>query len=182
MNAGSQDFPRITTARLTLRRFEERDLTDLLDYRNDPEVERWQGWGSFNEERGRQLIDTFMGCEIGLPGQDNAAQIAFELRSTGRLVGDAMLQVSAEDPSIAIIGYTISPRHQRRGLGREGVSAVLAYAVPALRLQRIEASTLIDNVASAGLLTSLGFKHCPGAPTGEQRYRLETLEFRSLDI
>ena len=167
-------FPYLVTPRLTLRRFEQRDLPDLLAYRNDPEVERWQGWGWHDEERGVRLLAAFIGCGFGVPGEENSAQVAFELRSTGRVVGDAMLQVRAHDPSVAVIGYTISRVHQRQGLGREGLTALLSYAIHALRLRRVEASALVDNVASAALLSSLGFERCSGAPAGEQRFFLDT--------
>ena len=63
-------------------------------YRNDPEVERWQGWGFYDEARSRLLIEELVSCRFGIPGE-RSAQIAFELRSTRRLVGDAMLQLSA---------------------------------------------------------------------------------------
>ena len=172
----SHEFPSIVTPRLTLRRFERRDLPDLLVYRNDAEVEHWQGWGFYDEERGERLIEGLISAPFGVQGR--GAQIAFELRSTGRLVGDAMLQLSPDDPAVAAIGYTISPAYQRQGLAHEGVDALLTYAVPVLRLRRIEAATLVDNVASIALLARFGFQPCPGAPDGEQRFCLDGLESR----
>lgn len=167
------EFPRIETPRLILRRFEERDLDALLAYRNDPQVEPWQGWGHYDEERGRLLLISFMEAEFGQPGKGHTAQVAFELRSTGSLVGDVMLRLLASEPDCAVIGYTIAPAHQRQGLAREGVSALLSYAVPALGLRRVEASTLADNVASCALLSSLGFREAAGAAEDEQRFVLE---------
>jgi RimJ/RimL family protein N-acetyltransferase len=163
-------FPQIETARLILRRFEQRDFADLLAYRNDPDVERWQGWGFYDSERGQRLLDDLIAAPFGVPAR--SAQIAFELRSTGRLVGDAMLQLTS-DPTVAVIGYTVTPVQQRQGLGLEGVHALLSYAVPLLRLRRVEATTLRDNLASTGLLAALGFKPCAGALAGEQRYALD---------
>jgi RimJ/RimL family protein N-acetyltransferase len=166
------DFPRIQTTRLTLRQFEQRDLAELLAYRNDTDVEHWQGWGLYDEARGWQLIEEFISCPFGALGE-RSAQVAFELRSTGRLVGDAMLQISAVDASTATIGYTIAPAYQRRGLAREGVGALLGYAIPVLNLTRVQATTLADNVASIALLMSMGFELCDGAPPGEQRFCLD---------
>ena len=49
-----------------------------------------------------------------------------------------MLQLSADDPSAAVIGYTITPAYQRQGLAREGVGALLDYAVPFLLAKRFD--------------------------------------------
>jgi len=173
MNEGSiRPFPRIITDHLVLRRFEERDLKQLLAYRNDPQVERWQGWGTYDEDRGHELIAALTKAEFGVPGEDKSSQVAFELRSSRELVGDAMLQLRAEDPSIAKIGYTIAPEFQRRGLAREGVKALLQYAVPSLSLRSVEAFAVEDNVASISLLESLGFEETSRIAADERRFVL----------
>ena len=175
----AHDWPRILTARLLLRRFEERDLSALLAYRNDSRVEPWQGWGLHDEERGAKLLASFISRGFGVPGETRSAQVAFELRETGLLIGDSMLRIDADDPTRAVIGYTIAPGHQRRGLAREGVSALLAYAVPKLGLRRVEAFTLPDNVASIALLRSLGFEDAPGAPPDEVGFGLDVSSWKA---
>jgi RimJ/RimL family protein N-acetyltransferase len=139
-------------------------------------VERWQGWGTYDEERGRDLLASLLSAEFGLAG--SSAQIAFQSVEVGTLVGDAMLRIAAGGKS-AEIGYTIAPKYQQLGFGSEGVKALLDYAVPRLGLELVEASTLEDNEASIALLLSLGFQEVPQTRPGEKRFGMDTVRTNS---
>lgn len=56
------------------------------------------------------------------------------------------------------IGYSIDKEFQGRGYMKEAVKLVLQYAFNDMGLHRIEASTLVDNEKSQGVLLSCGFK------------------------
>ena len=59
----------------------------------------------------------------------------------------------------AMLGYSIDAAHEGRGLMREGLEAALADIFgPRVRLHRVQANTLVDNVRSLGLLERLGFQ------------------------
>ena len=49
-------FSQIQTARLLVRRFIDDDLAVFVEYRNDPEVARYQGWDSITEARAAAMI------------------------------------------------------------------------------------------------------------------------------
>lgn len=57
-----------------------------------------------------------------------------------------------------IIGYSIDKDYEGKGYMREAVNLVLKYAKEELDLHRIEASILIDNSRSMGVLNSCGFR------------------------
>ncbi|WP_043268226.1 GNAT family protein [Streptomyces sp. CT34] len=57
----------------------------------------------------------------------------------------------------ASVGYWISADHLRRGLASAAVTAVCAAADAELGLHRLEAGTLLDNLASQRVLTKCGF-------------------------
>ncbi|MCK7621577.1 GNAT family N-acetyltransferase [Streptomyces sp. RS10V-4] len=57
----------------------------------------------------------------------------------------------------ASVGYWIDAGHLRRGLASAAVRAVCALADEELGLHRLEAGTLLDNVASQRVLTGCGF-------------------------
>lgn len=56
-----------------------------------------------------------------------------------------------------ILGYSIDYEYQGRGLMKEAVNAVIDYAFNEMELHRIEASALIDNEKSRGVLLGCGF-------------------------
>lgn len=57
----------------------------------------------------------------------------------------------------AFIGYSIDQQCQGNGYMKEAVKLVLSYAYEELELHRIEATTLVDNIRSQGVLRGCGF-------------------------
>lgn len=57
-----------------------------------------------------------------------------------------------------IIGYSIDKGQQGKGYMKEAVKLAIDYAFKELQLHRLEASVLIDNERSKGVLLSCGFK------------------------
>ena len=58
----------------------------------------------------------------------------------------------------AFIGYSMDEKEQGKGYMKEAVRIVIAYSFKELELHRIEASTLIDNERSQGVLRRCGFE------------------------
>jgi ribosomal-protein-alanine N-acetyltransferase len=56
------------------------------------------------------------------------------------------------------IGYWVDGRRNGRGLATEAVGEIVSYAFGALDLHRVEAATLVDNVASQRVLEKNGFE------------------------
>jgi [ribosomal protein S5]-alanine N-acetyltransferase len=56
------------------------------------------------------------------------------------------------------IGYWVDHDRNRRGLATGAVEEILAYAFHELGLHRVEAATLVDNVASQRVLEKNGFE------------------------
>ena len=57
----------------------------------------------------------------------------------------------------AFVGYSIDKDHQGKGYMKESLNLVLEYAFDVMGLHRIEASTLLDNEKSQGVLNACGF-------------------------
>ncbi len=87
------------------------------------------------------------------------------LVSNGRLVGRFNLAGISRGPfQSAGLGYWIDKDYQGRGLSSAAVSAIVQVARTTLGLHRIEASTLIHNVASQQVLIKNGFHQIGMAP------------------
>lgn len=144
----------LETQRLVLRHFRPADLPTLVAYRNDEEVARYQGWSSLSEAQGADFIARQSVQAIALPGE--WLQIALELRETGQHIGDVAFCVDGSGQ--ATFGYTLSRRHQGRGLMREAVRGLLDYLFGTLELHRVSAALDVRNTPSKRLLEHLGFR------------------------
>ena len=149
-------FNNLETARLIIRPFKDSDLESFLDYRADPEIERYQGWGEFTREDARRFIDSQRGHTPGIPG--NHTQIAIELKATGAMIGDLYLNVLADEPRQANLGYSLATEHQGQGYATEAVSAFLDYVFQSLDLHRVMATVDCDNERSIALLERIGMR------------------------
>lgn len=58
----------------------------------------------------------------------------------------------------AFLGYSLDKDYQGKGYMKEAVEMVVDYAFNEMELHRIEASTLVDNLRSQGVLKACGFK------------------------
>jgi ribosomal-protein-alanine N-acetyltransferase len=58
----------------------------------------------------------------------------------------------------ATIGYSVDEREQGKGYMKEAVNLILNYAFQTLKLHRVEAGTLVNNIKSISVLKACGFK------------------------
>jgi ribosomal-protein-alanine N-acetyltransferase len=58
----------------------------------------------------------------------------------------------------ATIGYSIDEKQQGKGYMKEAVNLILKYAFQTLKLHRVQAGTLVDNLKSKSVLKACGFK------------------------
>ena len=87
------------------------------------------------------------------------------MMSGDRVVGAATLTDIVPGPfRSSSLGYWVDVEVLGRGLATKAVQAVAELADTALRLHRIEASTLTDNLASQRVLKKCGFAQIGSAP------------------
>ncbi|MCI1018104.1 GNAT family N-acetyltransferase [Microbacterium sp. C5A9] len=83
----------------------------------------------------------------------------------GRIVGRVNLNNIVRGAfRSADLGYWVDSGHARRGLASRGVRAISEYARDDLLLHRIQAATLLHNLASQRVLTANGFERIGLAP------------------
>ncbi|MEM9862257.1 MAG: GNAT family protein [Myxococcota bacterium] len=151
-----ESFRERLTARLRLTRMGPSHAAAFAAYRAEPEVARFQSWGTFTREDADAFVQRQLGQHPDAPGQ--WFQFAIEEQDSGALLGDCALHTLASDPRLGEIGFTIAPAHQRRGVGFEAVSALLGYAFDERQKHRIEATTDVGNDASRALREKLGVR------------------------
>ena len=90
-------------------------------------------------------------------------QLEGETHPFAILDGDAIagtinaFSIVRDGPESCVIGYWVDGARNGRGLASAAVAEILVYVFGALALHRVEAATLVDNVASQRVLEKNGF-------------------------
>lgn len=150
----TKQFPILTTERLILRELQREDESDVLVFRGDPYVQR------FNSEPLKTLDEAAMFITEMNAGNATAAwhEWAITLREQDRAIGLVGLAAWEKYHRRAEVGYDLAHAYWGRGIGSEAVRAVLHFGFTELNLNRIEAATIADNHESVNLLKKLGFQ------------------------
>jgi RimJ/RimL family protein N-acetyltransferase len=131
------------------------DLESFLDYRNDPDVSRYQGWlANLSAEQAKEFIELQSKRILGIT--DKWVQIALEEKNTGKHIGDCAIYLKKDYQ--AEFGITLSQPYQGKGFAMEAVSALFEVAFSQLEVHRITGIVDVDNVASINLMDALGLR------------------------
>jgi len=146
--------------RIGLRTFAPQDVDVFLEYRNDPEVARLQGWElPYGREQAEAFIRDLEVTPLGTQGEWH--QLAVVDLSTGVTVGDVGICVSEADKSRAEIGYTVAHAHQGKGYATEAVRLLLDLAFDKVGVGQVIAHALPDNLPSRRVAEKVGMVLTP---------------------
>jgi RimJ/RimL family protein N-acetyltransferase len=167
----SIQVPVLTTPRLVLRGFEERDFDAYADMLADPEVARFLSDG---KPLGRRDAWRHLAMVVGHWALRGFGLWAVEERESGALVGRIGLVEPAEWPGFEL-AYTLRRQSWGQGYAREAGKAALEYARIVLGRSKIISIIRPDNTASIRVATALGAERVGtveffGAPSDIYRY------------
>ena len=81
------------------------------------------------------------------------------LKATDKLIGDISLtQIARGDLQSCYTGFTLDKEYNGKGYTTEALQLVVDFAFRELKLHRIEAGAMPDNIASIRVLEKVGFK------------------------
>lgn len=143
----------LNTERLFLRNLAFDDIPLIYAYRNDPACAKFQRWENTSLTAVRQFVETFRRCVFLSDQEEQHYAICL---NNGSFVGDLSYFYTEADNCITL-GITIAPEHQRRGIAREILTAVIQSVQK--RWPQLDIVALIDpeNEASIRLFEALGF-------------------------
>ena len=148
------EFPVLATERLTLRRCLLSDAKDILVFRGDPMVQRYNGPVFETEDEVQALIgeihDEF--------DRETGIGWAVALRDTDRVVGLFGYHDWNRFHRRAQIGYDLARAYWGQRVATEALRAMLDFGFERMDLNRVGAHTIADNYESVRLLERIGFR------------------------
>jgi len=145
-------MPTLTTDRLLLRPFEERDLDAYAAMMADPEVVRYFLAGALTREAAWRQMAVFLGHER-LRGWSNNAVVE---TATGRVVGRCGLWQPEGWPGLEV-GWALARAFWSRGYASEAASAWRDWAFAELGARELISIIRPDNGRSIRVADRIGF-------------------------
>ncbi len=147
----------IETERLLLRPFEPRDLDVMADIRSRPDVVRYLYWDIQSREEVAESLAKRM-TMTAFEKQGDGIALAVELKETGLMIGDVILQWLSEEHRQGETGFVFHPAYHGKGYALEATREMLRLGFDELGLRRIIGRCDARNTASARLLERLGMR------------------------
>jgi ribosomal-protein-alanine N-acetyltransferase len=147
-------FPTLTTERLILREPLLSDAPDVLVFRSDPVVQRYNDPVMATLEEVQALIEELRAEYAAQEG----LSWAVTLKESGRVVGLFGFHFWDKYHRRAEIGYDLARAYWGQGFASEAVRAILRFGFERMNLHRVYAGTIADNHESVRLLERIGFQ------------------------
>lgn len=129
------------------------DAAVLTEYRNHPDVARYQSWElPYPASRASEMLAHQADLD-DLPPED-WVQLAVE--RNGVVIGDVAVSIIAEG-RVAQVGYTIAAAHHGRGYATEALGGLVDALFGATEVRRVVANLDPANTPSLRVLERLGF-------------------------
>lgn len=139
----------IETDRCIIRCIEEKDLDFIMQYRNNEEWMKYQGFKNLSKDEYRKALLVPLNIEDGI-------QLAVAEKTTDNLLAD--LYIAKKENNISI-GYTVNPVFARKGYIIEVLKVLLPKLQTCYNDCTIIATTEKENIPSKNLLIKLGFEY-----------------------
>jgi RimJ/RimL family protein N-acetyltransferase len=141
---------------LILREFKEDDWPAVLAYQSDPRYLRYYEWTERSPAAVQAFVRMFLDHQQTQPR--TKFQLAITLKGNGQLIGNCGIRMETAGATEADIGYELSPLQWGQGYATEAARAMIAFGFTELRVHRIWADCVADNVGSAAVLQKVGMQ------------------------
>ena len=147
----------LNTERLALRNLTPENTEEMLDYyiRNEEHLRQYEPTrdsGFYTYEGQKEILTESFRQFI------DGTSIDLGIFKDEKLIGKIKLSnIVYGILRNAFVGYSIDKENQGKGYMKEALNTVCSYAFEEMGLHRLEASTLMDNSRSQGVLKACGF-------------------------
>jgi ribosomal-protein-alanine N-acetyltransferase len=144
----------LTTARLELRALRPADAADILTFRGDPEVQRFDEPVLRDENEALAFITEMQRDSV----KHKRAMWALLRKDSRQVIGICGLLRWSEWHRRAELGFTLHRSCWGQGLMREAADRIVDYGFVEMGLHRVAAFTAVENARAIKLLEHLGFQ------------------------
>lgn len=148
-------IPTLETERLILRRMMPSDLADVYDYAKRAEVSEFLLWYPHDTTA---FTRKYLKIVDSKYKRGEFYDWAVVCKADGRMIGTAGFTSIDVYNNNAEIGYVLNSDYWGRGLAAEAARAVITFGFEALRLVRIEAKYMTDNLGSKRVTEKCGMR------------------------
>lgn len=146
---------KIETARLIIKDLTLDDVERFSEYRNKPEVAKYQSWKDYSLKKAQKRIKYCL--DHPFAGKTGNYQLGIYLKDSDDLIGDLFIEI--EGKTTFTVGYTIDSVYWLQGYASEALGALLEYMHKQYDFKMCLAHVYEDNERSIRLLKKLGFEY-----------------------
>jgi [ribosomal protein S5]-alanine N-acetyltransferase len=146
----------IATPRLSLRRLQAGDWSDLMEILSDEELLVYLEGRVLGEEE----VIKWLEAEgyVRLTSPDQTFYLGLETKEGHKLIGYASLRFTDPQRQQALLSLMLNRTFHRKGFGTEALSAVLGFCFEGIGLRRVTAQCDSRNVAACKLCEKVGLR------------------------
>ena len=149
----------LETERLILRPLRLADEDDLLEYQSHPEVVRYIPWPERTRSQVREALEKAEANQAeALAEENDTILLAWQLKTTGKVIGQSNLTLRSKIDQMAEIGYVTHQYFQHQGFAYEATSALMKHVFSSYAIHRIIANIDTRAVHSGALARKLGMR------------------------
>jgi [ribosomal protein S5]-alanine N-acetyltransferase len=148
-------FPIIESKRLILRQLTPEDAPDFFACQSDPEVFRYSGR---SKEPSLESATHTLNILFKRHQERTMLSWAIVLKENQCFIGRFQIEEWSDENHRAAVGYLLGKQYWGKGYATEALSAVIAYLYEQTTVNRIDAFTWSENIASARVMEKAGMR------------------------
>ena len=147
------NLPQLETKRLILRKMTLDDAQDLFEYASDPEETKYTLWDYHKSIE--DSID-FLKTAIQKYKNQDVSEWGLVYKENNKFIGTCGYGWWRPVHNRAEIGYALARKYWNQGITTEAVNEVIKFGFEKMKLNRIEGTCLVENIASKRVLEKVG--------------------------
>ena len=150
-----EDFPLLETVNLQLRDLRRDDLLAIRTIFGDPKVTKYH---IYETTTGLEKIDLIIKSRLDFWYKKEAIPWVIIKKNEQKVIGCcACVRIDNQSRQCRLV-YELASQYWRQGIMTEALGEVINFSFTSLKLNRLEAYVMVENIASSKLLEKSGFK------------------------
>lgn len=166
----------IRTSRLLLRKIRIDDYMDMYLYTSKKEVAKYVTWNMHKNPDETKNI-----CQIWVNQYENDYKYHWAIVFDNRVIGN--IEIIKIIDTTAFIGWQLDSEYWNKGIMSEAAAAVRDYMFEKIKIERLNASFILENIGSGRVMQKIGMKKISSNKYYEELPKQEhRLEFDGMPI